>query len=758
MKNYYDNSRFGSGSSASVGGEPPLSSHVGELPAFSRTEELRNHNKSKVKSKESHNHNHNHKHSTTSSSSNSRSVGGHGVHHSHSSSKGKSHRDDKHKHHKSHRRSGGRSKDKEKDKTPHGGGGDSTAGNTSTTKEGDDEQKLNKKSKSKKSSKRTEKYKKRLKENKEKTKTKLEDDNGEEGDDDHGGENGACDVPVLKGEETDETKGEEKKVAGEEKTKGGRIVQDDDGDEVVEEYIEEEIVEEDATEDEEKEQEGQNHENDDQRDYFDNEEYPDSDDEYGDSDDDFDDDDDVSSFSSSSQYTTITVETAAIVNQTAGAATANNNLSRTTGLVGGLLNRWGNRGAGASNPNSTKTSSPTTTGEATSSDKTTIDKNTQVLVDGKKLNKMATGEQIPVDVSSPPVSSSVVAAEILKHAVNDITKLSIKMKHLPIDEQIASQFLTLMRGDNRSWEAIAVDILRQKARWDTIELEDCTEVTTDDYCQKNLNGHNNNSVGSGEGNTSSHSNGNGTTVQQNGGGSNVHNSTTEPLSYLDLVISHILSIDACGSLHLSSMVWTPQTAWSMQALTFSKSLHKLQLDLIDLNTFAVPMLIRGIRHNSSLKILTMSRCGLQDDKLGDLLAHLPKQLEELRIFGNSCRLKGLASLTGALSQKETKLRLLDLSYQHVTKEEAASKQFNLKEFCDVIAKNKSLEVLDLDNTSLNDEQLDYIITALTTNRSVQELTLNHNQISGTGVALLAAKMKQMKGLKKVSMYNNGFES
>mmetsp|Transcript_24116 Transcript_24116/g.57015 ORF Transcript_24116/g.57015 Transcript_24116/m.57015 type:complete len:703 (+) Transcript_24116:178-2286(+) len=697
VKSYYDNSRFGSSPSgaASVGGEPPLSTHVGELPAFSRTEELRKHNnKHKKKS---------HKHTSSQSVS---VGGGHGNHGG--NSKHKSSKDNKHKHkHKS------TSKDNEKGKTP---------GDSSSKRSGIKEEKKSSssssssKKKSKKSSKRTEKYKKRLKDKK-----KLE------GDEKNVGEKGG--VPVedeekkVEGEEAVQVEGEEKKVE-----EGVEAELEE------EEYVEEEIVEEEDDEDDDESEQNE------QRDYFGTEEYPDSDDEYGDSDDDFDGDDEDGdgddSSTSSSQYTTITVETAAINQSTTS------NLKRKPSLVGGLLNRWGNRGGGAAN--NTTSTTPTTIAEG--NDKKTIEKNTQVLVDGKQFNIAARQQEL-----GTTSDSAASPADVLRQAVNDITKLSIKMKNLTVDEDVASSFLKLMRGDNRSWEAIAVDILRQKARWDSIEFEECNEATA--VCLKTSNeksgtdGENNNNDGNGAAVTA--------TEQQNGG--NAHNKT-ETMSYLDVVISHILSVDACGSLHLSSMVWTQQTAWSMQALTFSKSLHKLQLDLIDLNTFAVPMLIRGIRHNTSLITLTMSRCGLQDDKLGDLLANLPTQLEELRIFGNSCRLKGLASLTKALSQKDTKLRLLDLSYQHVTKDEAASNQFNLKEFCDVLAKNKSLQVLDFDNTSLNDEQLDYIITALTTNRSVEELTLNHNQISGTGVALLAAKMKQMKGLKKVSMYNNGFES
>ncbi|KAL3908474.1 MAG: hypothetical protein SGILL_008466 [Bacillariaceae sp.] len=300
----------------------------------------------------------------------------------------------------------------------------------------------------------------------------------------------------------------------------------------------------------------------------------------------------------------------------------------------------------------------------------------------------------------------------LEKAMNDITKLSICMKDVHVDQDVAQSFLKLMRGDGRSWEAIAVDILRQKARWESIVIEECSSSNDSENIQTDANE-----------------------------------------EYLNMLLAHILAVDNCAYLHLSNFVWNAHTAWTMQALMFSKSLQKLQLDLIDL-TFAIPMMRRGLENNTSMTCLIASRCGLDDDALGDLLGHLPKQLEELRIFGNKCRAKGLEAITTEVSRKDTCLKLLDLSYQHV----GPNEEFDIQWLADAIRRNTVLKTLDLDNDSIDDGHLTHIVAALTKNRTLEELMLNHNKITGTGVAMLASKFGDMKGLKKISMYSNVFDA
>jgi len=326
----------------------------------------------------------------------------------------------------------------------------------------------------------------------------------------------------------------------------------------------------------------------------------------------------------------------------------------------------------------------------------------------------------------------------LKRAINDVTKTSIYAKNVDVTKKVASKFLQLVRGDNRSWEAIAVDILRRKQRWDSIVLDSCLSNNT--VSKKGDDG----------GNDKDDEN---TSLGTNDCGA---------IKIIDLVLSGIINVDNCTHLHLTSLQWSSSTSFALQSIMFSRNLRKLQLDLINLSKH-VPALVAGLSQNKSLTCLIASRCGLNDDHLGALLGHhLPPSLEEVRIFGNKCRNKGLASLASMLEiKKKTKkrqkrrcnLKILDLSFQHIDLDE----EFDIKGFAKALGGNKTLKVLDLDNDSLNDGHLTHIVDALCRNNTLEELRMNHNKITGEGVAMLGARYGDMKGLKKISMYSNLFD-
>jgi len=320
------------------------------------------------------------------------------------------------------------------------------------------------------------------------------------------------------------------------------------------------------------------------------------------------------------------------------------------------------------------------------------------------------------------------ARQDLEAAVNDITKASVYAKEVAVDKRVASNFMELIRGDNKSWESMAVDILRQKARWNSIVFDACSSVSSISK-----------EVDDSEDDDSD--------LEDVIGGSN--NATT---THLDLLLSGIVNVDNCAYLHLTGLTWSLATSFAMQSLVFSKSLTKLQLDFIDLSEH-VPALATSLSGNKSITSLIASRCGLLDDHLGILLGHLPRRIEELRIFGNKCRRKGLTSLTDLLQKKRCKLKILDLSFQHIEPHE----EFEISWFCEALGGNATLKVLDLDNDSLDDGHLAHVVAALCRNKTLEELNLNHNKITSVGVAMLAAKFGEMKGLKKISMYSNIFD-
>jgi len=364
-----------------------------------------------------------------------------------------------------------------------------------------------------------------------------------------------------------------------------------------------------------------------------------------------------------------------------------------------------------------------------SSEYTTV---TVESAENEKAPVAASGTDASKKKSTQLFVGSKTAKKDLEGALNDITKVSIYAKDVAVNQKIASNFLELVRGDNKSWEAMAVDILRQKARWDLIVLDTCSSTTSNAKESEEKKDFED-SLSDME---------------------SVMGSTNKTATYLDLVLSGIVNVDNCAHLHLTGLTWSLSTSFALQSLLFSKSLTKLQLDFIDLSEH-VPALAMSLSGNTSITCLIASRCGLLDDHLGVLLGQLPKGIEELRIFGNKCRAKGLASLTSLLKPKSKyNLKTLDLSFQHIEPHE----EFDISWFCEALRSNKTLNVLDLDNDSLDDDHLTHIVTALCRNTTLEELKLNHNKITGTGVALMASSFGQMKGLKKISMYSNIFDS
>eukprot|EP00934_Nitzschia_sp_Nitz4_P003446 Nitzschia sp. Nitz4//scaffold377_size13714//3131//5194//NITZ4_008969-RA/size13714-processed-gene-0.13-mRNA-1//-1//CDS//3329549674//3436//frame0 len=317
------------------------------------------------------------------------------------------------------------------------------------------------------------------------------------------------------------------------------------------------------------------------------------------------------------------------------------------------------------------------------------------------------------DDDDASITSWLDPVEVLKEAHSDITKLNIYLQELTLTRPTTTALVALVRGDNRSWEAIAVDMLRQKARWESITIENVR---------------------------------------------NESDTADKPFTYLDSVLALLLQLDNCAYLHFSQFSLSFASAQSLNTLAYSKSLTKLQLDLIDLST-SIPSLSEGLLHNTSIKELIASRCGLNDDQLGILLSSLPKYLEELRLFGNKCRNKGLEALADVLRHSQH-LKLLDLSYQHVEVCSDPSKRtFDVNLLFQVLkTNNKTLRVFDLDNTGIDDDQLTCLCEALCVNVTLEQVMLNHNRISATGIGVLARHLGTMKGLKKISMYSNLFDA
>ncbi|KAL3935147.1 MAG: hypothetical protein SGBAC_009275 [Bacillariaceae sp.] len=322
----------------------------------------------------------------------------------------------------------------------------------------------------------------------------------------------------------------------------------------------------------------------------------------------------------------------------------------------------------------------------------------------------------------------------LMQANNDVVVTHLYLKDITIKKEICSAFLALIRGDNKSWESMAVDILRQKARWESITFEECQNSEKPVKIKRPSR----------------------VLLPQ----------THQQEQYMEVSISFILSIDNCAHLHLSNLYL--EQPFTMQTLAFSKNLVKLQFDLMDLSQ-TISTLCHCLPQNQSLEILIASRCGLNDTQLAGLLGSLPDKLLEVRIFGNKCRTQALAA-AAILLQEHTHLQTLDLSYQHLPRKETKpdggvkTEGINQDDIFDIswlmaaLMSNTTLLTLDLDNTAIDDNDLRHIIQALCENTTLENIMLNHNFITNDGVSALAARFHEMNGLKKISMYSNLFDA
>ena len=324
----------------------------------------------------------------------------------------------------------------------------------------------------------------------------------------------------------------------------------------------------------------------------------------------------------------------------------------------------------------------------------------------RALEEMTVVEQPNPETFKPKKPSNEVivrrdtAVKDIDRANNNIAALNLVFREVNFNEDVANAFHDLLRGENRSWEARAVDILRQKARWDSICFENCTD--------------------------------------QN----------------VDACLSILFAVDNCHTVIISTVSLSHYANHALSSLRYCRQLKKLQLDLLAL-TRAVPYLVTGLKSNKTIESLCASRCGLGDDMVAQVVEAVDghPSIKELRLYGNKCRAKGLAAITKLLRNEKSVLEILDLSYQHVVPSE---KDFDISWMCAALTTNKTLKALDLDNCAIDDGNLAHIAAALCENKSVEELMLNHNNITGDGVSLLAAYLPKMKSLKKISMYSNQF--
>jgi hypothetical protein len=107
----------------------------------------------------------------------------------------------------------------------------------------------------------------------------------------------------------------------------------------------------------------------------------------------------------------------------------------------------------------------------------------------------------------------------------------------------------------------------------------------------------------------------------------------------------------------------------------------------------VEVLANALRQNSSLKILNLFGCNLEDHQIARLVTCLPDCLEELYMGRNPCRMAGIGALCDRLVWDSSRLVKLDVLYERTDFNEEGLVGFPL--LASALERNRSLQMFNL---------------------------------------------------------------
>ncbi|KAL3939787.1 MAG: hypothetical protein SGARI_001241 [Bacillariaceae sp.] len=163
---------------------------------------------------------------------------------------------------------------------------------------------------------------------------------------------------------------------------------------------------------------------------------------------------------------------------------------------------------------------------------------------------------------------------------------------------------------------------------------------------------------------------------------------------------------------------------------------------------ALTVFARGLKYNSSLKSLSLTRCKLRDDDLQVLIPNLPSSLQSLDLTDNFCRIQ-LSPLIAAAS----KLQSLNLTNQHPGE---FGGSLDLWEVGRDLSINHALTNLDLSFNMLALTDIHGLIDALESNVTLHTLNLKSNQLDDAAIQYIGERLPDMKGLRRLNITANRF--
>jgi hypothetical protein len=161
----------------------------------------------------------------------------------------------------------------------------------------------------------------------------------------------------------------------------------------------------------------------------------------------------------------------------------------------------------------------------------------------------------------------------------------------------------------------------------------------------------------------------------------------------------------------------------------------------------------GLRHNKSLRILTLAQCYATDEQIAAVIRAIENHpsLEELILYGNECRSEGLKAVGRLLRSSTSTLTTLDLTWQD---DGHSTLQLDLSLFTQDLKTNCTLKALHLSRNEFSNGSMAALADALAYNTTLEHLSLRGCRLDCEKIVPFAETLPEMKGLKTLWLHSN----
>jgi Ran GTPase-activating protein (RanGAP) involved in mRNA processing and transport len=187
-----------------------------------------------------------------------------------------------------------------------------------------------------------------------------------------------------------------------------------------------------------------------------------------------------------------------------------------------------------------------------------------------------------------------------------------------------------------------------------------------------------------------------------------------------------------------------------ELLRRNKTITRLSMDRNSFgsNDIVVRIIAEGFRSNTTLQVLDLSFCDLNDQGLSILAAGLGQQkrcLLDLNLSTNQIRGSGLRALVDNATAALSTVTHLNLDNNLILDEGASFLAETLG-----MQMLSSLKSLQLGHCGISDDGLVPLLSALEENETLETVNLAHNAFSLQGYLALASSLPNIKGLRQIN--------